>query len=36
MLVDVMTEKIKFMDSEEALVGVDDNAMGVESFEDSP
>ena len=36
MLVDVMTEKIQFIDTKEALVGVDDNAMGSESFEDRP
>ena len=36
MLVSVMTEKIKFTDTEEILVGVDDNAVVVESFENSP
>ena len=32
MLVDVMAEKIQFSNTKEALVGVDDNAMGGESF----
>lgn len=35
MLVDVMTEKIQFLDTKEALVGVDDNAMGTQSFKNS-
>ena len=36
MLVDVVTEKIQFIDASESLVRVDDNSMGVELFENSP
>ena len=36
MLVDVMTKEIKFSDTKEAFVGVDNNAMGGELFENSP
>lgn len=35
MLVDVMTEKIKFTNTEDTLVGIDDYAMGVKSFKNS-
>ena len=30
-----MTEKVQFMDTKEAHVGVDDNAMGAETFKNN-